>query len=191
MDDCTHTNEIDLLFWKIAQLDDEDAFRTLFFKFFSSLCVFAHRYVEQWETCEDIVQDTFFKIWKNRKKMIINTSGRNLLLTSVRNSCVDYLRKQEIETSWIQKKSLHKTEYSTDDLYATVELENMLNAALSNLPENIRQVFEMSRFEGLTYTEIAAQQRISVKTVEAYITKALKQLRIELKDYLPLALLLF
>ncbi len=191
MDDCTHTNEIDLLFWKIAQLDDEDAFRTLFFKFFSSLCVFAHRYIEQWETCEDIVQDTFFKIWKNRKKMIINTSGRNLLLTSVRNSCVDYLRKQEIETSWIQKKSLHKTEYSTDDLYATVELENMLNAALSNLPENIRQVFEMSRFEGLTYTEIAAQQRISIKTVEAYITKALKQLRIELKDYLPLALLLF
>ncbi|MBC8603018.1 RNA polymerase sigma-70 factor [Parabacteroides acidifaciens] len=191
MDDCTHTNEIDLLFWKIAQLDDEDAFRSLFFKFFSSLCVFAHRYIEQWETCEDIVQDTFFKIWKNRKKMIINTSGRNLLLTSVRNSCVDYLRKQEIETSWIQKKSLHKTEYSTDDLYATVELENMLNAALSNLPENIRQVFEMSRFEGLTYTEIATQQRISIKTVEAYITKALKQLRIELKDYLPLALLLF
>lgn len=191
MDDCTHTNEIDLLFWKIAQLDDEEAFRTLFFKFFSSLCVFAHRYIEQWETCEDIVQDTFFKIWKNRKKMIINTSGRNLLLTSVRNSCVDYLRKQEIETSWIQKKSLHKTEYSTDDLYATVELENMLNAALSNLPENIRQVFEMSRFEGLTYTEIAAQQCISIKTVEAYITKALKQLRVELKDYLPLALLLF
>nr|WP_244205927.1 RNA polymerase sigma-70 factor [Parabacteroides acidifaciens] len=172
-------------------MDDEDAFRSLFFKFFSSLCVFAHRYIEQWETCEDIVQDTFFKIWKNRKKMIINTSGRNLLLTSVRNSCVDYLRKQEIETSWIQKKSLHKTEYSTDDLYATVELENMLNAALSNLPENIRQVFEMSRFEGLTYTEIATQQRISIKTVEAYITKALKQLRIELKDYLPLALLLF
>ena len=73
MDDCTHTNEIDLLFWKIAQLDDEDAFRTLFFKFFSSLCVFAHRYIEQWETCEDIVQDTLDhpgKLWRKQKIII-------------------------------------------------------------------------------------------------------------------------
>ena len=189
--DIKQTNEIDLLFWRIAQNDDEEAFRTLFFEFFSPLCVFAHRYIEQWETCEDIVQDTFFKIWKNRKKMVISISGKNFLITSVKNNCVDYLRRQEVETSWLQKKSLHKTEYSTDDLYSTIELESMLNAALLKLPENIRQVFEMSRFEGHTYAEIAVQQHISVKTVEAYMTKALKQLRVELKDYLPLILLLF
>ena len=189
--DIKHTNEIDQLFWKIAQTDDEKAFRTLFFQFFSPLCVFAHRYIEQWEACEDIVQDTFFKIWKNRKKMIINTSGRNFLVTSVKNNCIDYLRRQEVETSWLQKKSLQKTEYSTDDLYSTIELEHMLNAALLKLPENIRQVFELNRFEGCTYAEIAEQQHISVKTVEAYMTKALKLLRVELKDYLPLMFLLF
>lgn len=66
----------------------------------------------------------------------------------------------------------------------------MLSAALAKLPDNIRIVFEKNRFEGMTYTEIAAEHNISVKTVEAYMTKALKHLRIELKDYLPLMILL-
>ncbi len=183
------SNEIDRLFWRVA-MDDEEAYRTLFFDFFPSLCVFARRYIEQRETCEDIVQDTFYKIWKNRKYIDINTSGRNFLITSVKNSCIDYLRRMETEQSWQQKEKLKRTSYSFDDLYSTVELEEMLNKALSRLPANIREVFEKNRFEGKTYAEIAAEQNISVKTVESYMTKALKQLRIELKDYLPLILLL-
>jgi RNA polymerase sigma-70 factor (ECF subfamily) len=177
--------DVGYLFRRIALKDDEEAFRSLFFDFFPSLCVFAHRYIECWETCEDIVQETFFKIWKNRKEIEINVSGRNFLITSVRNSCIDYLRKQETELSWRQKAMMNKTGYSTEDIYAGIELEHILTNALSKLPENIRIVFEMNRFEGKTYTAIAAEQNISVKTVEAYMSKALKQLRIDLKDYLP------
>lgn len=66
----------------------------------------------------------------------------------------------------------------------------MLSAALAKLPDNIRIVFEKNRFEGMTYAEIAVEHNISVKTVEAYMTKALKHLRVELKDYLPLIILL-
>lgn len=181
---------IDQLFRRIAWKDDEEAFQKLFFDFFPSLCVFAHRYVENWESCEDIVQDTFFKIWKNRKKLEINTSGRNFLLTSVRNSCVDYLRRKELEKSWQQESQERMALFASYELYSTIELEEMLNTALARLPEKIRIVFEKNRFEGMTYNEIASEQDISVKTVEAYMTKALKQLRIELKDYLPLILLL-
>jgi len=181
--------EIDKLFWRIALKDDEDAFRSLFLDYFSSLCVFAHRYIDDWETCEDVVQDTFYKIWKNRKGLEISTSGRNFLITSVRNGCIDYLRKKETEILWQQKELLNKTAYITEDIYSTTELEEMLNSALKRLPENVRLVFEQSRFEGKTYADIAAEQSISVKTVEAYMTKALKQLRIDLKDYLPLILL--
>ncbi|MDR1525432.1 MAG: sigma-70 family RNA polymerase sigma factor, partial [Tannerella sp.] len=140
-------NKIDRLIWKIALHDDENAFRVLFLDFFSSLCVFAHKYIEDWETCEDVVQDTFFKIWKNRKKLEINTSGRNFLITGVRNGCIDYLRKKELETSWLQNEMFNKTEFDTEDLYTAVELENMLNKSLSCLPENIRSVFEQNRFE--------------------------------------------
>lgn len=182
-------NTIDHLFWRIALKDDEKAFQTLFFEFFPSLCVFAHRYVDDWETCEDIVQDTFFKIWKNRKNIEINTSGRNFLLTSVRNSSVDYLRKKDVEHNWRLKELEQNPGYASDELYSTVELEKMLNTALEKLPDNIRVVFEMNRFEGETYTNIALKQGISIKTVEAYMSKALKHLRVELKDYLPLILL--
>lgn len=184
-------SSIDSLFWRIAIQDDEIAFRTLFFQFFSPLCVFAHRYIDSWETCEDIVQETFFKIWKNRKNIVINTSSRNFLITSVKNTCIDYLRKQETEQNWQQKEIENNTSwYTSGDIYSTIELEQMLSAALAKLPDNIRIVFEKNRFEGMTYSQIAAEHNISVKTVESYITKALKHLRIELKDYLPLMILL-
>lgn len=182
---------IDDLFWRIAVKDDEMAFRSLFDQFFSPLCVFAHRYVECWETCEDIVQEVFFKIWKNRKEIEISTSSRNFLITSVRNSCVDYLRKQETELNWQQKESQNTPSHcTTEELYSTLELERLLTDALAKLPDKIRTVFEESRFKDMTYTEIATEHNISVKTVEAYMTKALKHLRVELKDYLPLLLLL-
>lgn len=187
----TESGIIDNLFWKIALKDDEDAFRTLFFQFFSPLCVFAHRYVEDRDTCEDLVQETFLKIWKNRKNIEINTSCRNFLITSVRNSCIDTLRKQETEQNWQSREMMDKQDaYTSDDLYSALELEQMLSAALDKLPENIRIVFEKNRFEGKTYAEIATEHAISVKTVEAYMSKALKHLRVELKDYLPFAILL-
>lgn len=71
------------------------------------------------------------------------------------------------------------------DLYTTVELEYLLNQALDKLPEQISSTFRSNRFDGKTYTEIAEEKNISVKTVESYMTKALKHLRVELKDYLP------
>lgn len=185
------SDTIDKLFWRIALKDDDEAFRTLFFEFFSSLCVFAHRYIDDWATCEDIVQDTFFKIWKNRKSIEISTSSRNFLITSVRNSCIDYLRKQDLVRVWQEREVLEKSKYTPDDLYSHIELEQMLSAALEKLPENVRNVFELNRFEGKSYKEIAEQQGISVKTVEAHISKALKILRVELKDYLSLLILFF
>ena len=161
-----------------------------FFQFFSPLCIFAHRYIERWETCEDVVQESFLKIWENRKSIRIETSARNFLVTSVRNNCIDYLRKQELELAWKQWK-ISKGDEPSGDIYSIVELRTMLAEALDKLPENTRLIFEKNRFEGKKYTEIAEEQQISVKTVEAHISKALKILRVELKDYLPFLILLF
>ena len=64
----TLPHTIDKLFWNIAVNDDENAFKTLFFQFFSPLCIFAHRYIERWETCEDVVQESFLKMQGKQKK---------------------------------------------------------------------------------------------------------------------------
>lgn len=178
--------EIDSLFWKIALNDDKEAFKKLFTDFFAPLCVYAHRFVEDLSISEDLVQDVFFNLWKNRKSLEIRTSTRNFLVTNVKNSCIDYLRRKEVEAKYTAAQSQHSDSmYDTEDLYIISELEENINKALAKLPDKIRIVFEMNRFHDLTYAEIAQQKEISVKTVEAYMTKALKHLREELKDYLP------
>ena len=143
------------------------------------------------DLAQDIVQETFYRIWKNRKDLDIQISARNFLITSVRNACLDLIRKQEIEKRWIEKRLEEDTEEEYEDLYTTQELESLLNQALDKLPEQIASTFRMNRFDGKTYVEIAEEKQISVKTVEAYMTRTLKFLRIELKDYLPILLILY
>jgi RNA polymerase sigma-70 factor (ECF subfamily) len=185
-------DEWELLFRHIALRDDREAFKKLFMKLFAPLCVYAQRFVTDKNSCEDIVQDVFYKLWKNRKTLDIKTSIRNFLVTGVKNSCIDYLRRQEVEYQYMQRRfdRFSGEEEEEEDVCEVAELEEALEKALSKLPENIREVFEMNRFQGFTCQQIALQRQISVKTVEAYMAKALKLLRTELKDYLSLLLFL-
>lgn len=187
-------NQIDkaeLLFRKVTSYNDEEAFRDLFYNFFPPLCVFANRFLEDEDACKDVVQEFFFQLWKNRQQIEIKVSVRNFFMTSVRNACLDLLRRQEVEQKWIEK-SLEKEEgESCYDLYTTTELEFLLNKALDKLPEKMSSVFRMNRFEGKTYMEIAEEKQISIKTVESYMSKTLKFLKVELKDYLSFLLIFF
>lgn len=182
----------DHLFRKVAFQDDEQTFKELFLDFYPALCVFAMRYVSQEETARDIVQDVFFKIWKERKNMDINSSFRNFLITSVRNGCTDYLRKQELENRYREKSMLsdvHSSPEEPEEVYTLKELETAIDEALAKLPPNVREAFEMNRYKGMTYAAIADEMKVSPKTIEAYISKALKVLRVELQDYMPFLLL--
>lgn len=93
-----------------------------------------------------------------------------------------YISTSEINESFINE---YATREDTFSVLAVSELKEQLDKSLAQLPVAVRQAFELNRFEDLTYNEIASQMNISVKTVEAYISKALKLLRVELKDYLP------
>ncbi|HCC85073.1 MAG TPA: RNA polymerase sigma-70 factor [Porphyromonadaceae bacterium] len=182
----------DHLFRKVAFQDDEQAFKELFLEFYPALCVFAMRYITQEETARDIVQDVFFKIWKERKNMDINSSFRNFLITSVRNGCTDYLRKQELENRYREKSILsdiYTSPEEPEEVYTLKELETAIGEALEKLPPNVREAFVMNRFGGMTYVAIAEKMAVSPKTIESYISRALKVLRIELRDYLPFLLL--
>ena len=176
----------DTLFRKTAFADDQDAFKKLFFEFYPSLCIYARKYISSPETCEDIVQEVFLNLWKNRKDLNIHSSFRNFLITSVINSCTDYLRKQSSHDKYINNYSLSTSAPDPDDVYTIKELEEMLKTALEKLPLNVQIAFNMSRSRKMTYNEIAVEMNISPKTVESYISQALKMLRKELKDYLPL-----
>ena len=142
------------------------------------------------DTCEDIVQEVFFNIWKNRKSLNIHSSFRNFLITSVRNRCLDYLKRESTHNRYVENYTSSFTSPSLVDVYTTKELQEMLQIALDKLPRNVQLAFDMSRTKKMTYKEIATEMNISPKTVESYISQTLKTLREELKDYLPLLLLL-
>ena len=176
--------ELQKLFLKVILKDDGEAFKEIFYEYYSTLCVYSNKFLNSMEDAEDIVQESFYKIWKNRKEIEITSSFHNFLITTVKNSTLDFLRKKDFSNNYLQnlKSELHVK--TPEELYTFNELEEKIAEALSKLPEHIREVFEMNRFKGLTYNEIAQEVSLSPKTIESYMSKALKILRLELKDYI-------
>lgn len=151
---------VDELMRKVIFRDDEEAFCQLFYDLFPPLCAFAHRYVEEKETCEDIVQEVF-RIWKNRRHIDIQVSARNFLITSVRNICLDSLRKKETERHWAEQQMGNESDEYVSELYTTTELENLLNEALGKLPEVVASTFRSNRFEEDLYRDSVGETNIS------------------------------
>lgn len=184
--------DADHLLWSISVNDDEAAYRSLFEHYYAALCLFAKRYIEDRDVREDIVQDVFFNIWEKRKSITANISARNYLVTSVKNLSLNYLRKQSYIQEYQNKIIENPPLYSNgeEDLYTLNELEALLAKTLEKLPPEYRMAFEMSRMEQRSMEEIAEIMGVSIRTVERYRNKALEILKKELKDYLPLLLLL-
>lgn len=187
----TESEQIDFLLRSIMLHDDEVAFRYLFERYYASLCLFAKRFIEERETREDIVQEVFFHLWEKRKQLSVSVSAQNYLLTSVRNGCLNYLRKQEQQQPFDEAILDRPDGEEGDRLFQLRELEALLAQTLAKLPTEYRLAFELSRMEGKSMEEVATQMGVSIRTVERYRDKALTLLRSELKDYLPLFLLLF
>jgi len=165
----------------------EYAFDYFFNYYYPGLCVFAQKIIALPEQqAKDIVQDVFVKFWNDREKLDIRTSIRSYLFVSVRNRCMDVMRKKNRS---LQLKEISEGQDVADESFETYilsELESLLNRSLDKLPERCREVFELSRLHGLKNREIAEKLNLSEKTVENQMTKALRVLREELKDYLPL-----
>lgn len=169
---------------------DRSAFEALFRAHYRPLCAFALGYVKDAGQAEDLVQDLFFRIWLDRGKLVVNTSIKAYLYASVRNRCLN------AEKSGARLRALDEEmddrlqdEDRSEDEHA--ERIGRVQAAIEALPEQRRIVFKLSRYEGLKQSEIAARLGISVKTVENQMGSALKALRIELKDLVPLLPWLF
>lgn len=183
---CADTIDVDRLLWNISACDDEAAFRSLFNAYYPALYVYAKRFVEEKETREDIVQDVFFSLWENRKRIRVQTSARLYLTACVRNHCLNFLRRQHPQSYDVAGgENIPVYAENGNDLYTLGELQTLLARALDKLPEAYRRVFELNRFEEKTYGEIADAMQLSVRTVERYKNKATEILKKELRDYLP------
>lgn len=165
--------------------DDLPAFETLFRKYYTLLCSTAFRYMHDHDSSEEIVQELFYKLWLNRKEISISTSVRSYLLKAVYFNSVNQIRGRMKEMP-VDEYGLRQ-EPAPGDAGAELqmkELNAVIEASLEELPEKGRLIFTMSRFEGLRYREIAERLSLSVKTVEAYMGRALKIFRKNIGEYM-------
>lgn len=184
-----HNTTDEVLFERI-KAGDVKAFDTLFMRYYPLLCAYAKQFVD-FDDGQEIVQDVMVWFWENSSMHIIESSPKNYLFKAVKNRCLTLINRNELKERVVNAMYANQqSHYEDPDFYVVEELIQNIEAALSRLPETYRQAFEMNRYQNMTYNEIAQQLNVSPKTVDYRIQQALKQLRVELKDYLPLIMAL-
>ena len=163
---------------------EEEAFHSLFERYYLTLSAFAGKYLNDIEVARDIVQDLFVHLYEKRHTLLITASLKSYLYQSVQNRCMNHLnslKRRDDHHQNIGRTGDHATELE-EQIMAT-ELEQKIFQNINELPEQCKKIFLMNRMEGKRNGEIAASLNISKRTVETQISKALKILRDHLKDY--------
>jgi len=179
-------NLTDLYIQKKIQGGDIREFEKLFIKYYEPLCRHADNILNDTDTAEDLVQEFFYHLWKNRETLTPKFSFNAYLYRSISNNALHYLqylavRKRYAEQVFSEIQDTMPASLQTDiDLN---ELDKAIIATLQQMPERCSRIFRMNRFEGKKYREIAEILSVSVKTVEADMGKALQIFRKSLKDY--------
>ncbi|MEP6765124.1 MAG: RNA polymerase sigma-70 factor [Gemmatimonadaceae bacterium] len=165
---------------------DEAAFEQIFRTYYSRLVSFACAKLDSQAVAEEMVQEVLLQIWSRREQWIVEQSLAAYLFRAVRNRVLNARRSIRLEVSYAAAASREieiETPESCDDRLRDAEIGAALAHALALLPERPRQVFVLSRRQGLSYAEIAEVLGIAVKTVEMHMGRALAQLRVSLSEW--------
>lgn len=169
---------------------DRFVFEQIFREHYPVLCSYARRYTPDKITAEEIVQDFFCRLWDKHTEVQINTSLGSYLRKSVVNHCLNHLRKTEKERRVVDYGEDLEESHGTNDHEGDSELSDLIMKALEELPDKRREIFELSRFQGLKYHEIAEKLQINIKTVETQMSRSLEFLRTYLKDFITVIALI-
>ncbi|MDP3462158.1 MAG: RNA polymerase sigma-70 factor [Bacteroidales bacterium] len=169
---------------------DRRVFEEIFNTYYAPLCSYCLRYVSGPEEAEEIVQDLFFKLWVKRNELAINTSLQAYLYRAVRNYALNYLKHKKTHKEFEDYVGFQTQQTSVNPVSGLEEdeMQHIMKLAVLSLPEKRREIFEMSRYDGLKNAEIAEKLNLSLKTVENQMTRAFEQLRVVLREYLPVLL---
>ncbi|GAA3950556.1 RNA polymerase sigma-70 factor [Pedobacter ginsengiterrae] len=175
--------DIELL--SLLKAGDEHALREIYDRYWKFSLTIAAKKLDNIQDAEDLVNDLFVSMWNRRDAWPEILSLQNYFKRAIRNQVLKiWAKKYRIEKYLlIQQSSIFEYEYQSSNSIEYKELNGQLKKAISDLPEKCRLVFELSREEGLSQKQISNKLGISQKTVEAHINKALKMLRINLRNY--------
>ncbi len=176
---------------------NQTAFELVFKTYYTRLCTYAFDFTKQQETAEDIVKEFFLDFWKNRENLTIKSSLSGYLFRSVHNACINYLKREknkniisttdDLAVVELKIRQPLSPDYPVGNLLAK-ELEEKINSEIEKLPQQCREIFVLSRFEGMSHKKIAKKLNISENTVKVQIYRALSKLK---QTLLPLLILVF
>ena len=169
--------------------DNIKVFEKLFKLFYEPLIQYAYNYLNNVETAENIVQEVFYKIWKNRKRLDPQKNIASYLYKITKNQSFKFLKHKNIQYNYANVHVLDDFDIENKtpvDIIQYKELETAVNKAISSLPEKCYTVYSMNRFNNLSYKAIAEIQGVTIKAIEKQMTRALKILRRQLKTFLTL-----
>lgn len=179
----------------------DKGFSKIYLAYYSKLILFATEYVISEEDAENIVHDMFLFLWENRGILPTIQNQKAYLFTLIKNRCIDFLRVKMNERSRYEKiqntfeaelkLKLNSLEFFDCYHLNDENIETIITEAIDSLPEKCREIFILSRIEGLKYKDIASRLDVSVNTVENQISIALRKLRVQLKNYMPLYFFFF
>jgi RNA polymerase sigma-70 factor (ECF subfamily) len=167
------------------RMGDLATFESLFHQYYGGLCRYAESLVGMKEVAEEVVQDVFYNIWKNRESLRIRQSLKSYLYRAAYNNSMMHLRKMR-RVHFMEDLSRPEPALDEPDPSQVIQLNEvskLITDTLAQLPERTREIFRLNRHEGLKYREIARKLSISEKTVEANMGKALKALRNSMQRY--------
>ena len=165
--------------------ENSNYFETVFKEYFNPLVNFVNKYLNNFENSREVVQMTFVKLWSNRTNLEVRFSVKSYLYQTTKNTMIDFIRKNknilnaaELENSIVTE--LIDEQNENLDPYI---LRQAIDKCLRNLKPKAKEIFELHKYEGLTYEEIADFLNISKRSVEDNISKILKYLKEELKNH--------
>jgi RNA polymerase sigma-70 factor (ECF subfamily) len=174
---------------------DIEVFNRLFSELKGRFTRFAYSYVRDWSIAEDIVNDAFLYYWENRFSVSHDSNIPSYILTVIKHKCLNYLEhlrvKQDAEgqimknAEWELNIRISALEACEPSELFNAEVQAIVEKTLRSLPDKSSRIFTMSRYYNKSNKEIAAALKINIKTVESHITKVLKILRQNLRDYFP------
>ena len=158
--------------------NDLNSFEKMFLIYRVKIFNFSYKYLRSREDAEEVVQDTFVKIWENRATLNEDLSFNSYLFTIPKNIIINKVRKKVAEPRVFDTIVEHSAQdESTENEIIYRDITSVAERAIQNLPAQRQLVYNLSRKDGLTYEEIGTQLGISSRTVEAHLRKALKSIR--------------
>ena len=180
---------------------DITSFNNLFNNHYQQFVAFANGYVRDMGQAEDFVSDAFETYWNTRSTLTNNANIPGYILTIIKNKCLNYLQhkkvkirvEQEISENalWLVSTQISSLEACDPNQLISNEMVQIIESTIDQLPNKTAQIFKLSRFEELPYLEIAQKLELSTKAIEYHISKALSELRKNLKEFIMLALISF